>query len=421
MAIKIEPGLEPIPGYKVIKRLGGGGYGEVWKAQAPGGFFKAIKFVHGNIDARQADGTHPAAQELGALRRILTIRHPFILSLERYDIVQGQLVIVMELADRNLRNRWKDAEAQGQQGIPRDELLRYMEETAEALDFMNITHNLQHLDIKPANLFLVQNHVKVADFGLVRNAETMKADEEMGITPDYAAPELWLSGLSRACDQYSLAICFQELLTGTRPFEAKTLPEWRRQHLQYPPNVAPLPEADRNIIIRALAKKPKDRWPSCTDMVKALKQNSGDAPTKPVLAGGSLGKLRDTLTPQSGKQVLEIECPHCRRKGKVPIVFQGKEVKCPGCTKPFVIQGPPPLDIPDEVGLSPMEEDKHKGKEELAKIEPGKEPELLVDAKCPKCGHKGYVPEKFVGKKLKCRKCATAFVVAQPPPVRKKM
>src|SRR5262245_52286575 len=164
MALNLKPGLEPIPGYKLLSRLGGGGYGEVWQAQAPGGFFKAIKFVTGNLDQKK-DAAQPAVQELNALQRILAIRHPFILSLERYDIVTGQLLIVMELADRNLHHRFKECQANGLPGIPRDELLRYMEETAEALDFMNGQHGLQHLDIKPANLFLVQNHVKVADFG----------------------------------------------------------------------------------------------------------------------------------------------------------------------------------------------------------------------------------------------------------------
>ena len=51
MAVRIESQAEPIPGYRLIERLGGGGFGEVWKCEAPGGLHKAIKFVFGNLSA----------------------------------------------------------------------------------------------------------------------------------------------------------------------------------------------------------------------------------------------------------------------------------------------------------------------------------------------------------------------------------
>ena len=62
-----------------------------------------------------------AEQELKALSRVKTVRHPYILSLERYDIIDGQLLIVMELADKNLWDRYKECRLQGLQGIPREE------------------------------------------------------------------------------------------------------------------------------------------------------------------------------------------------------------------------------------------------------------------------------------------------------------
>src|SRR5438128_12680169 len=151
MAMRIESQTEPIPGYRLIERIGRGGFGEVWKAEAPGGLLKAIKIVYGDLQASDEEGTRRAEQELKALERVKTVRHPYLLSLERYDIIDGRLMIVMELADRNLWDRFRDCRNQGLDGIPREELLRYMEESAEALDLMNNEFQLQHLDIKPQN------------------------------------------------------------------------------------------------------------------------------------------------------------------------------------------------------------------------------------------------------------------------------
>src|SRR5262245_25931298 len=113
MAVRIESRAEPIPGYRLMARLGGGGFGEVWKAKAPGGLHKAIECVYGDLrspsDPLPGDGPGVRAeQELKALSRVKTVRHPYILSLERFDIVDGQLIIVMELADKNLWDRFRE-------------------------------------------------------------------------------------------------------------------------------------------------------------------------------------------------------------------------------------------------------------------------------------------------------------------------
>src|SRR5262245_34896597 len=123
MATRAHAQAEPIPGYKLIERLGAGGFGEVWKAEAPGGILKAIKFVHGTLSSAAEGGETAVQQELKSLNRVKTVRHPYILSLERYDIIDGQLMIVMELADKNLLDRFKECTAKGLTGISRDELL----------------------------------------------------------------------------------------------------------------------------------------------------------------------------------------------------------------------------------------------------------------------------------------------------------
>jgi serine/threonine protein kinase len=291
MAVRIESMAEPLPGYRLIERLGGGGFGEVWKAEAPGGLFKAIKFVYGDLESADDEGAR-AGQEFKALQRVITVRHPFILSVERFDIIEGRLMIVTELADRTLWDRFRECRGQGMPGIPRDELLRYMRDTAEALDLMNTEYQLQHLDIKPQNLFLVHTHVKVADFGLVKDLEGMLASVTGGVTPVYAAPETFEGKVSRFSDQYSLSIVYQELLTGHRPYTGTTLRQLVMQHCQGAPDLRPLPECDRPVVLRALAKKHQDRFPSCQDFVEALHVagKTAPAPKKPRQAEPGTGE-----------------------------------------------------------------------------------------------------------------------------------
>src|SRR5262249_412056 len=189
MSVRIEAHAEPIPGYKLLDRLGSGGFGEVWRAEAPGGIFKAIKIIHGDLRSHDNDLVRYAEQELKAIKRVKQVRHPYLLALDRYDIVDGRLIITMELADCNLWARFRACREKGLAGIPRDELLQYMAEIAEVLDLFNDQFQLQHLDIKPQNLFLLHNHVKVADFGQVKDLQGLMAQVTGGITPVYAAPE----------------------------------------------------------------------------------------------------------------------------------------------------------------------------------------------------------------------------------------
>lgn len=274
-----------VPGYEFVSKLGTGGYGDVWKAIGPGGFAKAVKVLFG-----QFDGMH-AETELKALNRLRDVRHPFLLSIERVEVIDGRVVIVTELADCSMELRFRQAREEGLPGIPREELLGFLRDAADALDFMSNQHSLQHLDIKPDNLFIQGQHVKVGDFGLAKNIAATAASMVDGFTPLYAPPELFEGRPSATSDQYSLAIVYQMMLTGQPPHNGRTAAQLTAQHLRSTPDLSPLHRADRPIVARALSKNPATRFTGCRQFVDELmKRKLGSTSIRP--SGESSGSPR---------------------------------------------------------------------------------------------------------------------------------
>ena len=258
-------------------RLGSGGYGEVWEAEAPGGLRKAVKFIYGRLDEARAQS------ELKSLSRIKEVRHPFLLSIERIEIVDGRLVIVTELAQGCLKTRFDECRQAGLAGIPRDELLGYIRDAADALDFIHDRHGLQHLDIKPENLLTIGNHVKVADFGLLKDlGESLSSVG--GLTALYCPPEVLNGRPSGHSDQYSLAIVYQEMLTGQLPFGGRTAAQLAAQHLHSPPMLAVLPpvgSADRRT---GTLQESRPAVPKLPDVCRHLGRDWGDRGRTPFAA-----------------------------------------------------------------------------------------------------------------------------------------
>ncbi len=266
---KIQAGYEPIAGYRLEQMIGRGGFGEVWRADAPGGLKKAVKFVFGDMEQ------HRATRELRSLERIKGVHHPFLLTLERFEIVDDQLVIITELADGSLEDVFNRHRERGSCGIPRAAMLAYMHDAADALDYLHQSYQLQHLDIKPGNLLLVGGHVKVADFGLLKDLRDDDCSVIGGLTPIYAPPEVFDGRPSMHSDQYSLAVMYQELLTGSRPFNGRTIAQLATQHVSSSPDLESLPPSDRPVVARALEKSPERRFASCKEFVETLRKPRG--------------------------------------------------------------------------------------------------------------------------------------------------
>ncbi len=317
-------GDQPVPGagYRLVKFLGRGGFGEVWKATAPGGAEAAVKIIR--------LGSREGRKELRALQLVKRIHHTHLVPIiafwikndkgelmddeavlqadqrQRATVPHGtamvttapfdsapldsgaattpldspaELIIAMGLGDQNLYDRLEQCRQEGLPGIPDEELLGYLEDSAAAIDFLNSpVHDLgsgpaaiQHCDIKPHNLVLVGGSVQVCDFGLAR---MMGADRATTAAASiaYAAPECLVQGKpSASTDQYCLAVSFVELKTGQLPYSdltmAAVIDAKRHDKLDY----SMLPEAVRRIVQRATNSDPAKRYGSCREMVRELK------------------------------------------------------------------------------------------------------------------------------------------------------
>jgi putative two-component system response regulator len=276
-----------LPGYRWVRMIARGGSGVVFEATAPGGFGKAVKIV-------PTDAQNPLSQrEREGLKLIRSIRHPFLVGIDRVDMAKDHITIVMELVEHNLREEFRRRTAQGEPGIPRGQLLRWLEEAADVLDLLNNTYKVQHLDVKPENLFLVAGHIKLGDFGLLRNVEDGTLSQRLNaVSAAYAAPELFDGSVSKACDQYSLAVVYMEMLTSQQPYNAMELRQSAMQRLTRSPDLGALPECDRAIIARALSRNPSERFNCCQSLVAALQgsERIGGAPVRVVGAKTETGQ-----------------------------------------------------------------------------------------------------------------------------------
>jgi serine/threonine protein kinase len=252
--------------YEFLRVLGRGVFGEVWLARkVTSGIEKAIKILLHPSD-KEATG-----RERRALELIKNLRHPYLLSTDDFWVSGDRLHIVMELADFTLRNRLQRCREDGLPGIPAVELLGYLGEAAEGLDFLHSRH-VTHRDIKPDNILLLHRHAKVGDFGLARYQEEVLAPmKTFAGTPAYMAPEVWGRKGGPASDQYSLAVTYAELRQGFAPIKARPIPEMFQAHAdgEYDFSDA-IVEAERAVIRKALSMEPADRYATCIAFVEAL-------------------------------------------------------------------------------------------------------------------------------------------------------
>ena len=333
---RFQPGDEPVPGFMLRKFLGAGNFGEVWETRAAGDVkvamkilseidrkagrkaFKALQLVknlnhphlvkivgfwlkdeQGNLlddvvdphfsEESTASGLAPAAEaddadltstmKMGDLLTPDTVREPPSTA-DR----PAQLFIAMGLAeetlDQCLRRHQKQSAARGKSssaspalsGIPREELLRYLEGAAKGLDFLNLDHNIQHGDVKPANVMIISGEGQVSDFDLAHTLIDLRATTTKAGTLAYMAPEVCSDGVpSPSSDQYALAVTYYEMRTGKLPYSKETVSVVIQEKVTGRLDLNLLPKAERKVIRRAVSVHPTARYGSCGEMIKELR------------------------------------------------------------------------------------------------------------------------------------------------------
>jgi serine/threonine protein kinase len=290
-----------LEGYKRVRKIGSGGFGEVWQAEAPGGVPVAVKMLFRSVDDEESQ------RELESLEIIKTLRHPFLLSTQSIRVWRNRLYIVMELADQSLRDRAKECRKAGQPGIPLPELLNYFREAADALDFLH-AQKVLHRDIKPDNVLSVQRHTKLADFGLARLHESERSMNASGSgTPAYMPPEVWNGKVCPASDQYALALTYAELRLDRRLYSSKDMMQLMFDHMNTAPDLNPLPEVEQQVLLKALAKEHPKRYPTCKAFIQALIEALGPIIGKTAEFSLSAGSAGGSRTAEGLSELPELE------------------------------------------------------------------------------------------------------------------
>ncbi len=255
--------------YQLLRLLGKGGYAEVYLGEHR--YLKtlaAIKIFPAFLTEQDRSAFLSEAQVMARLI------HPHIVRILEGSIEQGIPFLVMDYAPNGtLRDRHPAGERLAPQRV-----LGYVRQIAAALDHAH-QEQLIHRDIKPGNLLLGRHkEILLSDFGLAVAAQRSHTQPraEVAGTVAYMAPEQIEGRPCPPSDQYSLAVVVYEWLSGEWPFQGAVRDIVAQQLMSPPPSLrakAPhLSAAAEQVVLRALAKKPEERFSSVLEFAHALEQ-----------------------------------------------------------------------------------------------------------------------------------------------------
>ncbi|MHB8598762.1 MAG: serine/threonine protein kinase [Ktedonobacteraceae bacterium] len=273
--------------YQIVRPLGSGSMGEVFLVDDTRIDRQvAIKIIR--FDASSFMNTDATQDAIRLFEReaksIAQLNHPNILPLFDYgeEEVNGATVtyMVMPYCPDGSLSTWLQQHAQDDMLSPQD-TIHFTRQAADALQHAH-DHDIIHQDVKPSNFLIRQRNgglpdILLADFGIARLAASSSgASQVVRGTPLYMAPEQWEGHPVPASDQYALATMTYQLLTGRTPFQGGP-GQIMYQHMTVSPmppgaiNSALSPAVD-TVLLRALSKRPQERFPTIAAFADAFQQ-----------------------------------------------------------------------------------------------------------------------------------------------------